>query len=212
MNAREPFVPTEPVLVAGEGDDECSFVVELCRQYSLAGVQAFPYDGRDSLPDFQAAAQPQLRRIRTLVVLRDSDGDAKGAFASVAGCLERARLPVPSEHGVVADGAPSTAIWMLPDEHRGGTLETACWDALLDDPERPCVEQFITCIEKSRGSRVADPFKAPIRARLATRERAETRVGVAAKLGSLPLGSKSFAPLAEFLRKVVSSAGATTGA
>lgn len=200
--------PPAPLYVLGEGDDEKHFFEQLCRAHRIEGVHCLQYDGRDALRGYLESLHSMLDpAVGALLIVQDADDSAAAAFMRVRDALDAAGFVAPATPGALAAGAPATSVLILPGDGQVGTLETLCWQALAQDPERECVEQFLDCIA-DRGQRpIAAVHKAPIRAWLATRERAETRVGLAARLGSLPLEATAFRPLLDFLREARRRAG-----
>lgn len=208
MNERIASRAETPVLVLAEGQDDVGFIQGLCKFGRVDGVAVRSYDGKPKLRGMLQTIRSSLPEpVRVLVVLRDADESAVDAARSISNALVTFGFAAPTTHGTFADGEPAVGLWVVPDGQREGCLDTLCWDALQGHPERPCVEQFLSCVSLAGNRSIEEPMKAPIRAWLATRGGAETRIGNAAAIGSLPLEATAFRPLLEFLREARRRAG-----
>jgi len=104
---------------------------------------------------------------------------------------------VPSQSLQLAPGKPKTLFMIMPDDNTPGMLEDICLQAFADDPAMKCVDDFDACVGGSTFS-----SKARLRALLASKPRAETRLGIASQKEWWPWDHSAFDPMRELLTKL----------
>jgi hypothetical protein len=205
MNDTVKSVPkpvTAPRLLLGEGKEEVLFFQALIEHLGLDGFAVEDYGGKTCLKAYLGALVKRsgFDVIDTLLVIRDADENASGAFSSVANALQACGLPVPLKHAAFARGKPRTAIFVLPDGLKAGMLEDLCIESVGDDPAIKCVNDFLECVARKCGHNPQPQSKAKVHAWLASRPRPDRRLGEAAAAGSWPWNSVAFEPLVDFLK------------
>jgi len=189
-----------PKLLLGEGEDEVQFFKALLRHVGKEDIQPLSYGGTGQLGSY-IKTLPLVDNFDTVVsigVTRDADQNPEGAFDSVANFLNRNSFASPENPGEIAQGNPSTGIFILPGDERQGELETLCLDALDDDPAIECVNEFFRCAEGADCS-PNKPDKAKLYAWLTTRSSFCRRLGIAAQNGQVPFDSPAFSSLRNFV-------------
>ena len=140
--------------------------------------------------------------VTSIGIVRDAEGNARGAFQSVQDSLRGASLDAPEKPGERTAGVPVVAIQILPDNTRPGMLETVLWESIADPAERKCVEEFLECMARSAGVSVSNVGKASVHAWLATRPKPNVSVGVAAKVGYWDLDHEKLGQVRDFLSRL----------
>ena len=198
---RQPIVRSRLLLV--EGENERRFFAALLRCLDLSEeVQLLNYGGKAQLRPLLSTLHlaPGFSDLASLGVTRDADLAFASAFASIRSSLDNSRLDVPNEPLVQTGGKPSVSVFVLPDCNSPGMLETLCLDAVACDPAMPCVDAYLECLEDTAKLPPKNPSKARAHAFLASRDRADLRVGEAAEAGHWRLDSPVFEPLKRFLQ------------
>jgi hypothetical protein len=132
--------------------------------------------------------------------VRDAETNASSAFQSVCQALRKAGLNAPAKPLAVAEGRPKVSVFILPDCHGSGELESLCLEAVRSDTAMPCVDEYFQCLNK-RGVPVPENLpKARLHTFLASRRKPDLLVGEAAHAGYFPWDSPAFDRLKEFLR------------
>jgi hypothetical protein len=72
-------------------------------------------------------------------------------------------------------------VFVLPDGHSPGDLESLLWEYIHTQPLGQCIEAFLNCAQAARSPRQVS--KARVAAWLATQERPDWRLGEAAQAG-----------------------------
>ncbi|MFQ5733822.1 MAG: DUF3226 domain-containing protein [Planctomycetaceae bacterium] len=147
------------------------------------------------------AAYAESAEFKALVssvgVVRDAEDDRDSAFASVRHALDATGLDTTNPD-------VRTSIYILPDDHQPGMIETLCVEAVRKDPVFPCVEAFFDCAEQN-GASVPDDIrraKNVAQAFIATRKDAQTFPGIAAYRGYWPWDNDVFDDLKQFLQSL----------
>jgi len=218
----------KPCVLAVEGDDERVFLTRIAKREGLQEkIQIWPFGGRSSLPDKMRAivTTPGFsQNVVSLGVVMDAEENADGAYQSVCGALESAKLSAKREKLVPVPEAPKLDILILPGDNRRGALETVCLDSVEDKPAMTCVNEFSECVKKEwikelrrgkdqgvdgeeREPPVAKLHKMRAHAFLASiYEKPEIRLGEAAgKENGWDLSQKAFDEIKAFLNGLVES-------
>lgn len=176
-----PIRITKRLQLLVEGNDQRNFAEALLSQIGRNDIEVQNFGGVTQLGDFLAALQgsASFEIVEAIGILRDAERGVAAAFQSVQDSLKTAALPVPNELGSRAAGAPGVTVFILGGD--GGMLETLLNRTVADEPEQRCVEEFLRCVEKERGEAVRNPHKSRAHAWIATQDRPEVSVGVAAK-------------------------------
>lgn len=207
---------TEPHLLIVEGKDEVNFFDALRRHIGISGIQVEDFAGKNNLsgPDGLGVlkVRPGFNSVYSIGIVRDGDGDKKGAFNSVCSALRAADLPIPSEPLVLTNGHPRISVMIMPpvEVETDQMLEDLCLAAATDDPDMRsvmrCVDEYFNCLgEQANISHKKNVLpKARLHAYLASRPDPESRLGIAAQKGYIPMDSPVFKPVTDFLRQLAS--------
>ena len=185
-----------------EGKDQKNFFEKMLSTIGKRdSVEVHDFGGVTDLKEFLAAFVhcSGFDRVQSLGVVRDAEKTVDRAFDSVRGGLDAADLPVPVAIGESASraGSPTVAVFILGGD--GGMLETLLNRTVAEEPEQECVDLFLECVERVRGAPIHRPEKARSHAWIATRDRPEVSVGVAAKKDYWSLEHPALKELRAFL-------------
>ncbi len=160
------------------------------------------YGGVSELSGFLSALvrAPRFADVRHLGIVRDAEASARSAFQSVRSALDKARLALPEEIGMVAPGSPMVSVLVLPED-APGMLETVLARSFAQTQEDSCIDRFFTCIESSGGT-IRRSDKARAYAYLSTSSDPRVSVGVAAKQGVSDFEHAAFTKVREFLSRL----------
>jgi hypothetical protein len=86
-----------------------------------------------------------------------------------------------------------------PHNEAAGSLDTLCLTAVAAEPAMRCVESYFACLREQGEKIAANTAKAMMRAFIASRDRPEVSLGVAAKRGYFPLHSAAFDSVRQLL-------------
>jgi hypothetical protein len=116
------------------------FDVVSASQQEVGGIDGFGklLEGLKSLSHWS--------KVKNLVVAVDCDTNADANFQKVIAYLAANELPIPTSHDAIAAGTPNVRFLFLPSLGATGSLETVCFDALIEaKPElKDTIEEFIT--------------------------------------------------------------------
>jgi len=132
---------TRKKLLVVEGKDAARFFTALLRHMQIDSIQIQDFGGKDEIHRFIKALKrtPGFNVVTALGIVRDADDDPTAAFQSVCSALQNAQLPVPPAPEQPTTGHPKTKVLIMPDASSHGMLETACMNAVADDPVMPCI-------------------------------------------------------------------------
>ena len=190
-------------VVIVEGADELRIFQSLSGHLGLDGIQFIPAGSaeriRSRISAVLAAQQP-MGILQSLGVVRDADENADNAFKSVCDSLSVNGLPVPGNALEIAAGVgdnPSTIALILPHGQPTGALEDVCLASVANDPMIPCIDDFMSCIERIDDSprSSGNNAKTRLQAYLATRRRPRRMLGETGWNFDHP----AFTPLRQFL-------------
>lgn len=203
MAQPESLIPVacEAVLVV-EGKDEEFFFDALLQVEGIRNVHVAQIGGKDRLPGNLKTLRNErhFRSVRSLGVVRDADADPTGTFSSVRDALQRAGLPAPSRPAELVAGPPRVGVFIVPSGSQSGALEDLCLAAVEDDRAYPCVEKYFECLEQASVECPRERSRARMQVFLASREKVDRRLGVAAQAGYIPFASPVFDEVKRFLR------------
>jgi hypothetical protein len=152
-------------LIIGEGPHDAAFFRVLLANRKLPAAHIHFTEELSRMPGKSGFGE-SLARIRNLtgfsnlkhvVLVTDSDKNARGSFQEVADLVRNVRAPalgepphsypIPTEQHKRANGNPSITILMVPWKGKVGALETLCFEAAIRNrpAEAKCVDQFAKC-------------------------------------------------------------------
>ena len=194
-------------LVLVEGEDERNLLTKMLAEWNIQGIQTIPVGGKDNfragLEQVMESARATETGLLAIGVLRDADEYPDRAFQSVAGSVRSQGLNTPSSHSVVAQGQPSTGIFILPDGTNPGAIEDLCWRSVEDTATAQCCSNYLACLEVSNALLSPNVGKTLVHAYLASQQDPSARVGEGALQGCWPLDHPAFEPLKDFLHHLV---------
>jgi hypothetical protein len=143
-------------------------------------------------------------KVAALGIIRDAEsGAANGAFQSVCAAITAVRLNTPDTPASFSEGAPKTAIYILPDNRSSGMLENLILQAAQEaDPDvLPCVERFFACVVGVNASYETTP-KAKTAAYLLAKGVVDPQVGRGAQQNAIKWDAPAFQPLVSFIHEL----------
>ena len=172
-------------VVIVEGADELRIFQSLSEHLGLNDIQFIPAGSVERIRSRISAVldtQEPMGILQSLGVVRDADENAENAFRSVCDSLSANGLPVPGNALEIAAGVgdnPNTIALILPHGQPAGALEDVCLASVANDPMMPCIEDFMSCVERiddnPRSS--GNNAKTRLQAYLATRRRPRRMMG-----------------------------------
>ena len=200
----KPIAITRATQLLVEGKDLVNFVCAHLSDLGRNDVDLHDFGGVADLRKFLAGfvTAPGFSTVRSVGIVRDAEKSATSALQSVRGACQSVGLPEPKRVGRRYGSGPSVTALILPDGSNPGMLETLLWHVVDGSPEAMCVEEFLACVERIPGRDVTRRDKARMHAWIATQERPEVSVGVAAKNGYLDLHHAALVGVRTFLRNL----------
>lgn len=199
-----PVLIERPKVILVEGRDDRRFLEALLQHLDLAAeFQVILAEGVSNLRAVLKAAVEGAsgsHQVEALGLIRDADSDPHAAFQSLENSLQKVGLSVPPRPGEVVAGNPTVGVFIWPDCHSPGQLETLCLKAVSTEPALQCVDMYVKCLEREQETLPQPIEKARLHAFLASRNKPGLRLGEAAAKGYWPWSSPVFDPLKQFLR------------
>jgi hypothetical protein len=187
------------VFCEGKGDQ--SVIQSLAKHLNL-DITVEWASGKDNLSNFLEglSKRPDFaqQKVSAFAILRDANGDAAAAFASVRSALKKNNFPVPNADGTFSESELRVGVFIVGINGRG-MIEDVCLKSVSDRPEFSCVDAYFDCIAK-RSSRSKFSSKAKVRVWMASQVDFELYVGEAAEEGYWPWESPAFDSLKNFLK------------
>lgn len=198
---------TKQKLIIVEGNDDKLFFEELVRSLGITDVQVHSLGGKSffTAPNFNSIKlAPDFRQVQYLIVIRDADEDAKGAFQSVCSILTQIQLPVPASPLTFTNGTLKVGILVVPPKADNGKLEDVCLSTIDGYKEIKCIKDFFCCLKKmlTKEDFPKDLAKAEVQAFLSSRKESVPHLGVAATRGYFPLTSPALNEIKSFLSQI----------
>jgi len=198
---------TKQKLIIVEGKDDKLFFEKLIENIGIADVQIHFLGGKSffTAPNFNSIKlAPDFRQVQYLIVIRDADEDATGAFQSVCSILTQIQLPVPASPLTFTNGTLKVGILIVPPKGNKGKLEDVCLSMISGYKEIKCIKDFFCCLKKvlEKENYPNDLAKAEIQAFLSSRKESVPHLGVAAAKGYFPLTSPALDEIRVFLSQI----------
>lgn len=201
-----PYEPSGPKVLLVEGKDPKRLVPHVMRYLGAGDLEIECFGGVEQLgPEIRALAKSTgFRGVKSLGIMRDAEGNAENAFASVAGAVTSAGLTPPSKIGELGLGTPKVSILILPDDDNPGMLETVLLESVEDQPAMRCVEKLFECVRGTGDPLPRNKNKARVSAYLATRIEGGKQKHIGESAGSKvwPFEHAAFQPLCRFLKSI----------
>lgn len=204
MAASDTLEIDKPKLVIGEGKEEVAFFSALLRHLKLEDIKIGQYGGKGELGSFirKLTRFSGFSNLDSLGVTCDADNSFERTFQSVQSALRNASLSVPDRPLEVVGEKPQICIFVLPDNKSPGMLEDLCLRSAREDPGMKCVDDFMKCVVDHAKREPSPDAKARVHAWLASQDRPDLQLGVAAESGIWPLGGEAFTRIGDFLRSL----------
>jgi len=170
-------------------------------------IEVKDFGGNEDLRDFLSAVwnAPGARTtVEAIGIVRDAESDADSALRSVSRAIRALGLNPPESPLQVVGAKPRIGILILPPGEPNGMLEDVCLDAVHGDPAMQCVEEYLTCVQKSVECWPnRNPSKAKAQAFLASRARPGLLLGEAAARGEWNWEHPTYSPIKKFICDLV---------
>ena len=157
---KEKFTPESPKLLLVEGNDDEEFFKKISREIGIKDLQILNLEGAG---EFNAETLRAIKQIhgfeiivRSMVIVRDANKDARRVFDSICSALRVVGLPFPKnpmEFEARDQGSIKVGVLIIPPNKAGGKLEDLCLLSVQHLKEMRCVDSFFECIRT-----VADEF------------------------------------------------------
>lgn len=187
-------------LIAVEGQDEVNFFEALLEHSRISDCEVRQVGGKRQFKDKLPALvrMSGFSEVEVLVVIRDADDDAEGAFRSIKNILKKEKLKPPVQVNQFSDGSPKIGIFIMPGNSDTGMLEDLCLKTVEHHPAMHCVEPFMDCISELENppNNIA---KAKAQAFLAAMPKLVNSLGLGAQKGYWNFDSRELNDLKEFI-------------
>ena len=195
---------TQPSLLVVEGREEELFFGALIKHLELRHIQVMGIGGKTNLRRNLKALtlSPRFAEVIFLGVVRDANSDPGAAFQSIRDALHAVNLPAPGRALAPTGDSPQVSVMVLPEEGTPGMLEDLCLRAVVQDPALLCVERYFECLQQKGLSLPDNMSKANVQVFLASRRKANLRLGVAAQAGYWPWDEEAFEQVRSFLQQM----------
>jgi hypothetical protein len=198
----KPF--TKKRLLVVEGKDEVNFFEKLFEHINiLDSVDIRSSEGKDKFKDLMQGFKitTGYKSIEKIAVIRDADENAKDAFKSVTGGLEKIGLQSPKRPVEFSSGTPSVGVFIMPDNSSKGMLEDLCLESVKNHEAMRCVDDFIACSQKLQEG-PKNISKAKVQVFIAAKPGIVNSIGLAAQRGYWNFNSEKLQPLIQFLKQL----------
>lgn len=201
-----PYEPSGPKVLLVEGEDPKRLLPHVARYLGVGEPEIWNFGGVERLgPEIRALAKSTgFRNVKSLGIIRDAEGSAKNAFASVVGAVTSAGLTPPRRIGEPGSGTPKVSILILPDDENSGMLESVLLQSVEGQPAMRCVEALFECVRDTGDPLPRNMNKARVSAYLATRVEGGKQKHIGESAGSKvwPFDHAAFQPLCRFLTSI----------
>lgn len=140
---------SQPVVAICEGPADAHLIKRLIERENLAGYFVHETHGYQhfSRAVTAIATSSDRAKLQRLIIIGDNDLEPDARWHNARDALAAEQFPVPNAIGEIANGEPSTAIFMVPGAGLNGTLETLLVEALIENkPEvGPCLTGLEAC-------------------------------------------------------------------
>jgi hypothetical protein len=189
-----------------EGPDDDHFFQALVNVLNLeVEIQIVRLQGRNNLRGqlkaVRLASRAEQSAFFSLGIALDCEEDPAATAQMIRHALTDAELPAPSDVHIVEGSEPQVVYTLLPDSKTPGMLEDLCLRAFENDEALKCVDDYIQCLtDLNAFLSVNDTSKAKVRTFLASKQKAETRLGIAARQNWWPWHDPAFNEVKTFLQ------------
>lgn len=139
----------DPIYLICEGPADAYLVRRVLERenlngFSINGVQGYQHFAKRVTGLRASSDWPKLKR---LVIIGDNDLEPASRWQNACAALTGEGLLSPEKHGDIADGLPSTGIFMMPRGNAVGALETLLVEAIFQARGElvACLQQLDEC-------------------------------------------------------------------
>lgn len=196
----------KPRLLLVEGRDEVN-VFKALMKHCLGGgsdMQVVDAGGKDQFPRRMRAIRtaPKPSPLRSIGVVRDANGDARGSFRSVCGSLRNVGYEPPPVHGEFSGASPPVGVFIAPDGVQPGAIETLCRRSVEGKAASACADEYMECLKNRGAMQSSNIDKSFAHAYPASMPNPVARVGEGALSGVWNFESPAFEELSRFLHRL----------
>ena len=158
---------------------------------------------RTDIANLVKSRQYVTRVVRTIIVIRDADEDAKKTLVDAQDAMALSGLPKPSQGEIIEyDGDRKIGVYILPSIEESGAIEELLLKTVVADEVYSIVDTSFSQIDDLRGG-LPKAAKRKAQMFLAGADPLCRGAGVAAKAGHFDLTHESMTELRDFLSKVI---------
>lgn len=204
----------KPYLLLVEGPDDEGFFSGLGKHLGIGEkIQIIQLEGRDNLRGRlkaieRASREKDVVELISLGIVLDCEINPSGTSRKISDALKAAGFAVPGDALVLAGGKPQVVFMILPDKQMPGMLEDLCLQAFntTSPSVMRCVDEYFACLKKENELLSKnDLSKAKVRTFLSSKEKAETRLGIAAQKDWWGWDIPVFDSVKYFLQQIIST-------
>jgi len=200
-----------PTVLFVEGSNDLHFFDRALKHLGRRDQVAIRhYDGKDNLGNSLPALALESgfgTHVKRLVIVRDADDSAQGAFQAITAAIQAMKWTAPPAHKAWTPAHPGLQVsgYVLPDGRSQGELETLLHQALVTPKVAGCIDAFLACARQNGAPVPRDHQESKHRffATLSTLAKPTNLFGILADVeGDSFWASSVFAELLEFLRSI----------
>jgi len=203
----EPETIIHKKLLLAEGRDAELFLVWASRHFRPEiDFQVMDFGGITELTNFLKllANDESYDNVKTIVVARDAETDAKAAIDSIQNSMRQAKIPVPKKpFEYTQDSSLKTAFMIFPGpEYPSGRLEDLCLLTVESDPLLECVDAYLECA-KAKGEQLPRNHKSKLHCFLACKkDYAGLPIGLASREKAWNFDHSSLEPFKRIIQEM----------
>ena len=158
---------THKKVLAVEGKDECNFFKALLDDMGITEYQIYDIGGKPKfkikIPALIKTSDLDFDKVEVFAIIRDADGNHRGAFESISSIVKKAGLEEPLKVGTFGDGNPKVVIFIMPGNSENGMLEDLCLQTVKNRTVMEHVDHYIDCVQKiEEGPKIIAKAKAQV--------------------------------------------------
>lgn len=206
-------------LILCEGRDEQEFLIQFLESDALSflpgfsnDIQVMDFGGNSELFKYLTILKNMdgFEKIKSLLVVRDAESNAKTACTEIQAALRRNNFPVPEIPCCWEGETLRVGFALFPtfdNTLRNGTLEDLCLSILSDasaDNTLEQIDKFLADLEKYREMPFSRIFKAKLHTYFSVHnDYVSLKIGEAAKAGAFDWNNAALNPLKSFIQEIL---------
>lgn len=192
-----------------EGSDEVNFLNEFVKKLEIGDLEIRDYRGKHNFKNFLPiiVSLESFKKVESLGIIRDADGNIQNAFTSVRNVLEKIKndetiknrfknTSLPDKNKEFSCGNPKIGIFII-----NPMLENLCLQTVKDTKNMSCVEEYLKCLYNHKIF-PKNEYKAKILTFLASMPEATNCIGHAAKKNYWDFKSKYMNGINKFVKSL----------